>query len=75
MQSDDLRLEAEAGEGRAGGRIDLRQGTIASRVELRFPSIADAPPLAVTIDGPLAEPRVIFETNALQRFVEQRRAH
>jgi uncharacterized protein involved in outer membrane biogenesis len=75
MQSDDLRLEAEAGEGRAGGRIDLRQGTLASRVELRFPSIADAPPLAVTIDGPLAEPRVIFETNALQRFVEQRRAH
>lgn len=74
-RSDDLHLDAEAGEGSAAVSLDLRRGTIASRIELAFPSIAHAPPLGVTIDGPVAEPRVVFETNALQRFLEQRQAH
>jgi hypothetical protein len=70
--SDDLRLGTEGGEGRATASIDLRQGAIASRIELRFPSIAEAPPLVLALDGPLAEPRVLFEANALQRFLEER---
>jgi hypothetical protein len=74
-RSDDLHLVAEAGEGRAAVSVDLRQGTLSSRIALDFPSIANAPPLGVTIDGPLAEPRVIFDTNALQRFLEQRQPH
>ena len=75
VRSDDLRLDAEAGAGSAAVSVDLRQGTLASRIDLRFPSIADAPPLRLLIDGPFAEPRVIFETNALQRFLEQHQAH
>jgi uncharacterized protein involved in outer membrane biogenesis len=72
LRSDALALSAEGGEGRAAATLDLRQGVMASRIELRCQSAAAAPPLVVTLDGPIAEPRVVFDAAALQRFLAQR---
>ncbi len=71
-RSDDLRLVAEAAEGRADTTLDLPKWQIRSRLELRLTEPAAAPPLAMTLDGSLDAPRIVFDINALESYLVQR---
>ena len=72
-RSDDIRLMAEGGEGRAVASFNLPQWTLASRIELRLTGAQDAPPLVLRLDGPIDEPREVFEVNALEQFLDKGR--
>lgn len=71
VRSNDLKLEAEASEGTATAVIDLPRWTIQSRVSLRLVEHRNAPPIAMTLDGPLDNPRKVFDVNPLQGFINQ----
>src|SRR5260221_588739 len=71
-RSDDLRLVAEAAEGRADTTLDLPKWQIRSRLQLRLTEPAAAPPLAMTLDGSLDAPRIVFDINALESYLVQR---
>ncbi len=71
-RSDDLRLEAEGGEGRATASLDLPQWTMTSRVEFRLAGLPDAPPLVMRLDGSIDAPRTVFEVNALEQYLARR---
>jgi hypothetical protein len=71
VRSDDLQLEAEASEGTATAVIDLPRWMIQGRVALRLVEHPNAPPIALILDGPLDNPRKVFDVNALQGFVTQ----
>jgi hypothetical protein len=70
-RSDDLRLVAEAAEGRADTTLDLPRWLIHSRVELRLTEHAAAPPLPVTLDGAIDAPHMVFEVNAFENYLLQ----
>jgi uncharacterized protein involved in outer membrane biogenesis len=70
-RSDDLRLVAEAAEGRADTTLDLPKWLIHSRVELRLTEHAAAPPLPVTLDGAIEAPHLVFEVNAFESYLLQ----
>jgi hypothetical protein len=72
MRSDDLHLLADGAEGRAELTLDLPKWLIHSRTELRLSDPASAPPLAVTLDGAIDAPRMVFDVNALESYLAQR---
>jgi AsmA family len=72
MRSDDLRLVADAAEGRADATLDLPKWLMRSRLELRLTDHAAAPPLALTLDGAIDAPRMVFDINALESYLGQR---
>jgi hypothetical protein len=72
LRSDDLRLQVEAAEGEATAMVDLPRWMVQSRVAFRLTEHPGAPPLAMTLDGPLDNPRKVFDINALQGFLTQR---
>jgi uncharacterized protein involved in outer membrane biogenesis len=72
LRSDDLRLQAEAAEGEATAMVDLPRWMLQCRVAFRLTEHPNAPPLAMTLDGPLDNPRKVVDINALQGFLTQR---
>jgi uncharacterized protein involved in outer membrane biogenesis len=72
--SNDLHLAAEGGEGSATARLDLPAWTMTSRVELHLAAAPDAPPLALQLDGPIGAPRIVFDVNAVERYLAARAA-
>jgi hypothetical protein len=72
VQSDDLRLVADAAEARADMTIDLPKWLLRSRLDLRLTGHPAAPPFAITLDGPLDAPRRIFDVNALENYLVHR---
>ncbi|HEX3499447.1 MAG TPA: AsmA family protein [Stellaceae bacterium] len=72
MRSDDLRLAAEAAEGRADATLDLPKWLIHSHLELRLTEHAAAPPLGATLDGAIDAPHIVFDVNALEGYLLQR---
>ncbi len=73
-RTDDLQLTAATAPGRVRGNIDLPHRTLdlVSEFELTDPS--GVPPLVVKLDGPLAEPRRVFDISRLQSYLLHRRA-
>jgi len=71
-QSDDIHLAADGGEGRATATFDLPRWTMKSRAEFHLTGVANAPPLVLHLDGPIDDPRKVFDVNALEQFVAQR---
>ncbi|HEX7970288.1 MAG TPA: AsmA-like C-terminal region-containing protein, partial [Stellaceae bacterium] len=71
-RSDDIRLVADGGEGKASASFNLPQWTLASRIELRPIGVQDAPPLVLRLEGPIDQPNEVFEINALEQFLEKR---
>jgi hypothetical protein len=70
--SDDLHLLADSAAGRADAMFDLPKWQMHSHAELRLTEPASAPPLAVTFDGAMDAPRMIFDVNALETYLAQR---
>lgn len=71
IQSDDLDLVAESGEGRATATIDLAKWLTHDRLELSLGGHGVMPPLAMTLDGPLDAPHIVFDINALESYLAQ----
>jgi uncharacterized protein involved in outer membrane biogenesis len=69
VQSDDLRLVADAAEASADMTIDLPKWLLRSRLAVRLTDHPAAPPFAITLDGPLDAPRRIFDVNALESYL------
>ena len=68
VRSDEFRLAADAGEANVDTRLDLPSWLMRLRLELRLTDHAAAPPLAVTLDGPIDAPRILFDVNALESY-------
>jgi uncharacterized protein involved in outer membrane biogenesis len=70
--TNDLRLIADAGEGRAAGNINLPRWQITMRSEFRLTEHPKAPPFGMRLEGSLDQPRRFFEIERLQAFLLQR---
>ena len=70
--SDDLRLVAAGGEGRATAQFDLPKWATTSRIAWKLAAIPDAPPLVMRLDGPIDAPDTVFEVNALEQYLAHR---
>jgi len=73
-RSDEIRLAAEGGEVSANLGLDLPRWTMTGAVEFRLAGAADAPPLIMHLDGAIDQPRMIFEINALEKYLADRAA-
>lgn len=71
-RSDDIKLVADAADGNATATIDLPRWTLQSRVSFRLTEHASAPPLVVTLEGPLDDPRKVLDINPLEKWLAQR---
>lgn len=71
-RTEDLRMTAEGGEGRAEGVADLPRWLIDLKAEFRLSDHAAAPPFAMRLEGPLDEPRRVFDVNKLQAYLVER---
>ncbi len=71
-RTDDLSLVAQAGEGRVRGNVDLPRWQMAMRAEFRLTEHPKAPPFGVRLEGPIDQPRRVFETDRLQAYLVQR---
>lgn len=74
VRTDDLRLVAEAGEGRGKGSVDLARWQLDFDADFNLTEHRDAPPFGVKLHGPLDEPQKILRLEALQAWVLQRGA-
>jgi uncharacterized protein involved in outer membrane biogenesis len=74
VETRDLRLVADGGEGRAMFAVDLADRLLHGRVEFRLAADPNAPPFAMRLDGPLGAPDMVFEVNAIERYLQQRAA-
>jgi uncharacterized protein involved in outer membrane biogenesis len=72
VHSDDLLLDADAAEGNATAIVDLPRWQLQNRIAFRLTEHPKAPPLVMTLEGPLDNPRKVFDVNALQGFIVQR---
>jgi uncharacterized protein involved in outer membrane biogenesis len=72
--SDDLRLRLEGGEAMAMLRVDWPRQMLTSHIDIHLASLPAAPPLAMRLEGTMAAPRVVFEANAFEQYLNQRRA-
>jgi uncharacterized protein involved in outer membrane biogenesis len=70
----DLHFVADGGEGRAMFAVDLADRLLHGRVEFRLAVDPNAPPFAMRLDGPLGAPDMVFEVNAIERYLQQRAA-
>jgi hypothetical protein len=71
IRSDDLHLVAESGEGHATATLDLPKWQTHDRLELRLGDHGALPPLALTVDGALDAPHIVFDVNALESYLAQ----
>jgi uncharacterized protein involved in outer membrane biogenesis len=69
---DNIRIVAEGGEGRGGMSLDLPRWTMASRIEFRLTGVPAAPPLTLHLAGAVDDPHLVFDVNALERYLAQR---
>jgi uncharacterized protein involved in outer membrane biogenesis len=72
ISSDDLTLAAEGGTIDATVSVNLPANAIDSRVLLHLANAPDAPPLAMTVSGPLDKPRRVLDINPLQTWLAKR---
>jgi uncharacterized protein involved in outer membrane biogenesis len=72
IASDDLRFAAAASDGTARLTVDLPHWRLHSRIEFHLTKHDAAPPVAMTLDGPLDAPRKVFDINALEHYLTQR---
>jgi uncharacterized protein involved in outer membrane biogenesis len=72
--SDDLRLRLEGGEAAAMLRVDWPRQMLTSRIDIHLAPLPAAPPLVIRLEGAMAAPRVVFEANAFEQYLNQRRA-
>jgi uncharacterized protein involved in outer membrane biogenesis len=72
VQSDDLHLLAEAGEGKGIGFVDLPRWFIDLQGEFLLTDHPKAPPVGMHIIGPLDAPQRTIETDRMQAFLLQR---
>ncbi|HUH84404.1 MAG TPA: AsmA family protein [Stellaceae bacterium] len=71
-KSDDIRLVADGGDVQAMLDLNLPQWTMMGQVAFRPAAIPDAPPLVMRLEGPIDQPRTVFEVNALEQYLAQR---
>lgn len=72
LRTDDLKLVADTGEGRAKGNADLPRGTMDFRSEFRLTEHPETPPFEMIVQGPIDNPRQIFKIEKLQAYLLQR---
>ncbi|MEE8559118.1 MAG: AsmA family protein [Alphaproteobacteria bacterium] len=73
VRTRDLRMIAKGGEGRAAGVVaDLPRWLIDMKAEFRLTDHPAAPPFGMRLEGPLDEPRRIFDANRLQAYLVER---
>jgi uncharacterized protein involved in outer membrane biogenesis len=72
-RTDDLRLTTATAAARLSGSIDLPRQTLDVVSEFQLIDPAGVPPLIVKLDGPLAEPRRVFDISRLQSYLVHRR--
>ncbi|HEY0524180.1 MAG TPA: AsmA family protein [Stellaceae bacterium] len=73
-RSDDLKLTADAATADASATVDLPRWQLRSRVAFTLTELPKAPPLVLTLDGSLDDPRKVVEINPFQRYLTQRNA-
>ena len=72
LRTDDLRLVAKAGEGRATGFADLPRWKMDFTAEFRLTEHPEAPPFGMRAYGPLDDPRRVFKFDKLQSYLLRR---
>ncbi len=73
-RSDDLKLTADAAAAEASATLDLPRWQVRSRVAFSLIEHPKAPPLVLTLDGSLDDPRKVVEINPFQRYLTQHNA-
>jgi len=73
-RSDDLKLTADAATADASATVDLPRWQLRSRIAFTLTELPKAPPLVLTLDGSLDDPRKVVEINPFQRYLTQRNA-
>jgi len=71
-RSDNVHLVADGGEGIGTLALDLPNWTLTSRNEIRLTGISGAPPLGLTLAGPLDEPNWSIDLGALSKMLADR---
>jgi uncharacterized protein involved in outer membrane biogenesis len=71
-RSEDLRLAGEAGEVTGKAEIDLGGSRIAAELAVRLAGLAGAPPLALSVVGPLDAPHALLDAVPLSEFLSHR---
>jgi uncharacterized protein involved in outer membrane biogenesis len=71
-RTDDLRLQADAGEGAGRGSIDLPAWTIDMQTSFRLTEHPKAPGFGMRLTGPLDRPQRSFDAGELSAYVAQR---
>lgn len=66
-RSDDLHLVVEGGDGSGTATVDLPNWTIFSRTDVRMMGVPGAPPLGVSLKGPMEQPDWILDFSAIVR--------
>lgn len=72
-RTDDVQLAATDGAARVRGSIDLPRRSLNLVSEFEVTDPPGVPPLVVTLDGPLAAPRRVFDISRLQAYLLHRR--
>ncbi|MHA1107813.1 MAG: AsmA family protein, partial [Alphaproteobacteria bacterium] len=72
LRSNDIRIVADAGEGRAKGVADLPRWTMDFLSEFRLTEHPKTPPFAMIVRGPIDNPRRILKMEKLQSYLLQR---
>ena len=72
LRTDDLRLVAKAGEGRATGFADLPRWKMDFTAKFRLTEHPEAPPFGMRAYGPLDDPKRVFKFNKLQSYLLRR---
>lgn len=72
LRTDDLKLTADAGSGRAVGFVDLPAWNMDVRAEFRLTEHPKAPPFNMRVVGPPDRPRRLFKMDRLQAYLLQR---
>lgn len=72
-RTDDLQLTAATATARVSGSIDLPRQTLDVVSEFQLTDPPGVPPLIVKLDGPLVEPRRVFDISRLQSYLLHRR--
>ena len=72
LRTDDLRLVAKAGEGRATGFADLPRWRMDFTAEFRLTEHPAAPPFGMRAYGPLDDPKRVFKFDNLQSYLLRR---
>ncbi len=66
-RSDDLHLVLEGGEGTGTATLDLPAWTVFSRADIRMTGVPGAPPLGISLKGPMDQPDWSLDFSAIVR--------